>query len=136
LAATIGKLSQNLPTLSDAVADAQKEFNDATAAVQRQEREIANWGTNTTRGRQAAEALGGAQDKLAIAALELERAQNRLSQTQNAINIGRATLNGTMRQGIDLLRRDGEEAGVAAGMMGRLGDMINFAAKAKEKFNS
>lgn len=136
LAATIGKLSQNLPTLSDAVADAQKEFNDATAAVQRQEREIANWGTNTTRGRQAAEALGGAQDKLAIAALGLERAQNRLSQTQNAINIGRATLNGTMRQGIDLLRRDGEEAGVTAGMMGRLGDMINFAAKAKEKYNS
>lgn len=136
LAATISKLSQNLPTLSDAVADAQKEFNDATAAVQRQEREVANWGTNTTRGRQAAEALGGAQDKLAIAALELERAQNRLSQTQNAINIGRATLNGTMRQGIDLLRRDGEEAGVAAGMMSNLGDMINFAAKAKEKFNS
>ncbi|EAM4002505.1 hypothetical protein D9A47_10665 [Salmonella enterica] len=136
LAATIGKLSQNLPTLSDAVADAQKEFNDATAAVQRQEREIANWGTNTTRGRQAAEALGGAQDKLAIATLDLERAQNRLSQTQNAINIGRATLNGTMRQGIDLLRRDGEEAGITAGMMGKLGDMINFAAKAKEKFNS
>ncbi|EBB9923271.1 tape measure protein [Salmonella enterica] len=136
LAATIGKLSQNIPTLSDAVADAQKEFNDATSAVQRQEREIANWGTNTTRGRQAAEALGGAQDKLAIATLDLERAQNRLSQTQNAINIGRATLNGTMRQGIDLLRRDGEEAGVTAGMMGKLGDMINFAAKAKEKFNS
>ncbi|HGV4072128.1 TPA: tape measure protein [Enterobacter kobei] len=136
LAATIGKLSQNLPTLSDAVSDAQKEFNDATAAVQRQEREIANWGTNTTRGRQAAEALGGAQDKLAVATLELERAQNRLSQTQSAINIGRATLNGTMRQGIDLLRRDGEEASVTAGMMGKLGDMINFASKAKDKFNS
>lgn len=136
LAATIGKLSQNIPTLSEAVADAQKEFNDATAAVQRQEREIANWGTNTTRGRQAAEALGGAQDKLAVATLEFERAQNRLSQTQNAINIGRATLNGTMRQGIDLLRRDGEEASVTAGIMGKLGDMINFAAKAKEKFNA
>ncbi|MBJ9826201.1 tape measure protein [Citrobacter koseri] len=136
LAATIGKLSQNLPTLSDAVSDAQKEFNDATAAVQRQEREIANWGTNTTRGRQAAEALGGAQDKLAIATLELERAQNRLSQTQNAINIGHATLNGTMRQGLPLLQREGEEASITAGMMGKLGDMINFAAKAKEKFNS
>lgn len=136
LAATIGKLSQSLPELSDAVSDAQKEFNDATSAVQRQQREIANWGTNTTRGRQAAEALGGAQDNLAIATLELEKAQNRLSQTQNAINIGRATLNGTMKQGIDLLRRDGQEAGIAAGMMGRLGDMINFAAKAKDKFNS
>lgn len=136
LAATIGKLSQSLPELSDAVSDAQKEFNDATSAVQRQQREIANWGTNTTRGRQAAEALGGAQDNLAIATLELEKAQNRLSQTQNAINIGRATLNGTMKQGIDLLRRDGQEAGVAAGMMGKLGDMINFVAKAKDKFNS
>lgn len=136
LAATIGKLSQSLPELSDAVSDAQKEFNDATSAVQRQQREIANWGTNTTRGRQAAEALGGAQDNLAIATLELEKAQNRLSQTQNAINIGRATLNGTMKQGIDLLRRDGQEAGIAAGMMSKLGDMINFASKAKEKFNS
>lgn len=135
LAATIGKLSQSLPELSDAVSDAQKEFNDATSAVQRQQREIANWGTNTTRGRQAAEALGGAQDNLAIATLELEKAQNRLSQTQNAINIGRATLNGTMKQGIDLLRRDGQEAGIAAGMMSKLGDMINFAAKAKDKFN-
>lgn len=136
LAATIGKLSQSLPELSDAVSDAQKELNDATSAVQRQQREIANWGTNTTRGRQAAEALGGAQDNLAIATLELEKAQNRLSQTQNAINIGRATLNGTMKQGIDLLRRDGQEAGIAAGMMSKLGDMINFAAKAKDKFNS
>ncbi|MGK9173400.1 tape measure protein [Yokenella regensburgei] len=136
LSASIAKMSQSLPELSDAVADAKKEFNDATYAVQFQQKEINNWGTNTTRGKQAAEALGGVQDKLAIATLNLERAQNRLSQTQNAINIGRATLNGTMKQGIDLLRRDGEQAGVAAGMMSKLGDMINFATKAKDKFNS
>lgn len=135
LAATIGKLSQNLPTLSDAVAEAQKKFNDASYAVSNYNREIERYG-NTKRGREATEALAGAQDRLSIATLDLERAQNRLSQTQNAINIGRATLNGTMRQGIDLLRRDGQEAGVAAGMMGKLGDMINFAAKAKEKYNS
>lgn len=136
LSASIAKMSQSLPELSDAVAEAKKEFNDATYAVQFQQKEINNWGTNTTRGRQAAEALGGAQDKLSIATLNLERAQNRLSQTQNAINIGRATLNGTMKQGIDLLRRDGEQAGVAAGMMSQLGNMINFAARAKDKFNS
>ncbi|MDV0558201.1 tape measure protein [Citrobacter portucalensis] len=135
LAATIGKLSQNLPTLSDAVAEAQKKFNDASYAVSNYNREIERYG-NTKRGREATEALAGAQDRLSIATLDLERAQNRLSQTQSAINIGRATLNGTMRQGIDLLRRDGEEAGITAGMMGKLGDMINFAAKAKEKYNS
>ncbi|MBJ8875277.1 tape measure protein [Citrobacter koseri] len=135
LAATIGKLSQNLPTLSDAVAEARKEFNDAEYAVKNYNREIGRYG-NTTRGREAAEALSGAQNRLAIATFELEKAQNRLSQTQNAINIGQATLNGTMRQGLPLLQREGEEAGITAGMMGKLGDMINFAAKAKEKFNS
>mgnify|MGYP003365925689 CR=1 FL=1 len=135
LAATIGKLGEKLPELSDAVADAKKSYDAAAYAVSNYNREISNYG-NTTRGRQAAEALSGAQDRLSIATFELEKAQNRLSQTQNAINIGRATLNGTMRQGIDLLRRDGEEASVTAGMMGKLGDMINFAAKAKEKFNS
>ncbi|ENC5739521.1 tape measure protein [Salmonella enterica] len=135
LAATIGKLSQNLPTLSDAVAEAQKKFNDASYAVSNYNREIERYG-NTKRGREATEALAGAQDRLSIATLDLERAQNRLSQTQNAINIGHATLNGTMRQGLPLLQREGEEAGITAGMMGKLGDMINFAAKAKEKFNS
>lgn len=135
LASTIGKLSQNLPELSDAVSDAQKEFNDAEYAVKNYNREIGRYG-NTTRGREAAEALSGAQNRLAIATFELEKAQNRLSQTQNAINIGQATLNGTMRQGLPLLQREGEEASITAGMMGKLGDMINFAAKAKEKFNS
>lgn len=135
LAATISKLGEKLPELSDAVADAKKSYDDAAYAVKNYNNEISNYG-NTTRGRQAAEALSGAQDRLAIATFELEKVQNRLSQTQSAINIGRATLNGTMKQGIDLLRKDGQEAGIAAGMMSKLGDMINFAAKAKEKFNS
>lgn len=136
LAATIGKLSENLPELSDAVADAKKDFDSATASVRLQQREIEKYGTNTTRGRQAAEALGGAQDRLAVATYNLEEAQRRYDQTQSAINIGRATLNGTMRQGIDLLRRDGQEVGVVAGMMNQLGNAINFSTRAKEKFNS
>lgn len=136
LAATIGKLSENLPELSDAVADAKKDFDSATASVRNQQREIEKYGTNTTRGRQAAEALGGAQDRLAVATYNLEEAQRRYDQTQSAINIGRATLNGTMRQGIDLLRRDGQEVGVVAGMMNQLGNAINFSTRAKEKFNS
>lgn len=136
LASTIGKLGENIPELSDAVADAQQEFNKATAAVKFQQKELDNWGEGTRRGRQAAEALGGAQDRLAIAAYNLERAENRYSQTLSAINIGRSTLNGTMQQGIDLLRRDGQEAGVAAGMMNQLGKAMNFAAGAKEKFNA
>ncbi|UTJ46578.1 tape measure protein [Atlantibacter subterranea] len=136
LAATLGKLSGNLPELSDAVSDAQKAFDKATASVQFHQREIERYGTNTTRGRQAAEALGGAQDRLAIATGNLDEASRRYSQTLSAINIGRAMLSGEFRQGIDLLRRDGQEAGIAAGMMKQLGEMTNFAAKAKQNFNS
>jgi len=136
LAATLGKLSGNLPELSDAVSDAQKAFDKATASVQFHQREIEKYGTNTTRGRQAAEALGGAQDRLAIATGNLDEASRRYSQTLSSINIGRAMLSGEFRQGIDLLRRDGQEAGIAAGMMKQLGEMTNFAAKAKQNFNS
>ncbi|WP_312330359.1 tape measure protein [Atlantibacter hermannii] len=136
LAASIAKLNQSIPELNGAVDEAQKKFDSVTAAVARQRKEIANWGTNTTRGRQAVTALGIEQDRLAIASGDLEKAQTRLSQTLSAINIGRATLNGTMRQGIDLLRRDGQETGIAAGMMKQLGEMTNFAAKAKQNFNS
>lgn len=136
LAATLGKLNGNLPELSDAVSDAQKTFDKATASVQFHQREIEKYGTNTTRGRQAAEALGGAQDRLAIATENLDEASRRYSQTLSAINIGRAMLSGEFRQGIELLRRDGQEAGIAAGMMKQLGEMTNFAAKAKQNFNS
>ena len=136
LAATLGKLSGNLPELSDAVSDAQKAFDKATASVQFHQREIEKYGTNTTRGRQAAEALGGAQDRLAIATGNLDEASRRYSQTLSALNIGRAMLSGEFRQGIDLLRRDGQEAGIAAGMMKQLGEMTNFAAKAKQNFNA
>ena len=136
LAATLGKLSGNLPELSDAISDAQKTFDKATASVQFHQREIEKYGTNTTRGRQAAEALGGAQDRLAIATENLDEASRRYSQTLSAINIGRAMLSGEFRQGIELLRRDGQEAGIAAGMMKQLGEMTNFAAKAKQSFNS
>ncbi|WP_312973361.1 tape measure protein [Atlantibacter sp.] len=136
LAATLGKLSGNLPELSDAVSEAQKAFDKATASVQFHQKEIEKYGTSTTRGRQAADALGGAQDRLAIATGNLDEASRRYSQTLSAINIGRAMLSGEFRQGIDLLRRDGQEAGIAAGMMKQLGEMTNFAAKAKQNFNS
>ncbi|MDU1953466.1 MAG: tape measure protein [Atlantibacter hermannii] len=136
LAASIAKLSQNLPELSDAVKEAQSSFDKAAASVRFNEKEIEKYGRTGTRGAQAVKGLEFAQNNLAIATDELNQAQQRYSQTLSAINIGRATLNGTMRQGIDLLRRDGQEAGIAAGMMKQLGEMTNFAAKAKQNFNS
>ncbi|HHH1753670.1 TPA: tape measure protein [Yersinia enterocolitica] len=136
LGAEIAKLNSSMPILNKSLAVAQEAYDNAAYSVSNYTKVIKDYGLNTTTGRQAAEALTGAQDRLAIAANELSIAQNRVDKTQNAVNIGRAALNGTLLEGIDLLRRDGQEAGVAAGMMNKLGQAINVASGAKERFNS
>lgn len=136
IAANIGKLRGAIPELTSAVNDAQKEFDEATYHIRDLQKEVDNWGTGTKRGRQAAEALTGAMDEQAEAAFNLDNAQKQLSQTQSAIGLLQAQMNGQLEQGIDLLRRDGEAAGVAEGMIKKFGDAINFATRAKEKFNS
>lgn len=136
LSSELSKLSMSLPSLQESLSDARKEFDNANYAVAKQTKTIKDYGLNTKFGRQASEALAIAQDRLNIAASNLADAQGRVNQTQGALNIGRAILNGTLKEGIDLLRRDGQEAGVAATMMNQLGQAINFAAGEKEKFNS
>lgn len=73
---------------------------------------------------------------LAIQAGKVDEAETKLSRTTSSLGLLRAQANGQFREGIDLLRRDGQEAGVVAGLMNNLGDAINFASRAKEKFNS
>ncbi|CUZ61380.1 tape measure protein [Serratia nevei] len=136
IAASIAKLRGAIPELTGAVKDASDEYDKASKRVANLQREVEQWGTGTTRGRQAAEALTGAVDNQSIAFAELERAQRNLSQTQSAVGIASAQLNGTFEQGIGLLSRHGEQAGFAAGMMNQLGRQLNFAAGAQEKFNA
>lgn len=136
LSATIAKLRSAIPDLNSVLADAQAEYDKTSARVANLTKEVDNWGLGTKRGRQANEALTGAIDAQSTAAAALEKAQRNLSQTQNAVGIAQANLNGNMAQGIDLLKRNGEEAGVAAGMMNQLGKAIGFAAGQKEKFNA
>ena len=136
LSATIAKLRSAIPELNSVLADAQAEYDKTSARVANLTKEVDNWGLGTKRGRQANEALTGAIDAQSTAAAALEKAQRNLSQTQNAVGIAQANLNGNMAQGIDLLKRNSEEAGVAAGMMNQLGKAIGFAAGQKEKFNA
>ncbi|HDV5197585.1 tail length tape-measure protein 1 [Salmonella phage Pu29] len=136
LSAEIAKLRGTIPQLTEDVAEAQDAFNKATGRVKNYQREIDNWGESTKRGRQAAQAMQGALDDQAVAAANLESAQNRLSRVQSTIGIAQAQVNGQFKQGIDLLKRHGEETGVVAGMMNQLGNSLNFAAKAQQNFNS
>ncbi|MEG5350801.1 hypothetical protein UXP67_20710, partial [Enterobacter hormaechei] len=80
--------------------------------------------------------LADVNRNLAVQADKVEQAENKLSRTTSSLGLLRAQANGQFREGIDLLRRDGEEAGTVAGIMNNLGNAINFAAKAKDKFNS
>lgn len=136
VAASIAKLRQNIPELTNAVDEAQQKFESASRRVANLQREIEKYGTSTTRGRQASAVLTGALDEQAISADNLERAQNRLSRVNSAVYIGQVQLTGGMKQGIDLLKRNGDEASVTAGMMNKLGEAINFASRAKTSFNS
>lgn len=136
LGTNISKLRAALPELNDAVKEAQDEFKSASDHVKDLQKEVNNWGTSTTRGKQAADALTGALDEQADAAIKLEGAQNQLSQTQEAIGMLQAQMNGQMQHGIELLKRNGDSAGVAAGLYRQFGEALNVATKAQEKFNA
>lgn len=134
--ASIARMRESLVSLNDSLDDAQKKYDNATYRVRDLRKEIDNWGTGTTRGRQASEALSSAMDNQSIAAEALEKAQRRLSQTQSAIGLGQAQLTTGLKTGIDLLSRESSAAGDAAGMMNNFAQSINLAATAKDKFNS
>lgn len=131
MASAIAKTEQSILDQQDAIADLRAEYE----RLEKKKTFIEQ--AEQMRGSAAvAEDLAEANRNLAIQADKVEKAENKLSRTTSSLGLLRAQANGQFREGIDLLRRDGEEASVTAGMMGKLGDMINFAAKAKEKYNS
>lgn len=136
IAASIAKLRSAIPELTDVVDDASDAYEKASKRVVNLQRELDNWGTGTKRGRQAAMALESAIDNQSIAFAELEKAQRNLSQTQSAVGIASAQMNGTFEQGIGLLVRHSEQSGIAAGMMNQLGKQIKYATGEQERFNA
>lgn len=131
IAAAIAKTEQSILDQQDAIASLRAEYEQLEQKKTFIEQAAQIRGTAAV-----ADDLAEANRNLAVQADKVEQAENKLSRTTSSLGLLRAQANGQFREGIDLLRRDGEEAGVAAGMMGKLGDMINFAARAKENFNS
>ncbi|EBC1039810.1 tape measure protein [Salmonella enterica subsp. enterica serovar Enteritidis] len=131
IASAIAKTEQSIIDQQDAIASLRAEYEQLEQKKNFIEQAAQIRGTAAV-----ADDLAEANRNLAVQADKVEQAENKLSRTTSSLGLLRAQANGQFREGIDLLRRDGEEAGVAAGMMGKLGDMINFAAKAKEKYNS
>lgn len=137
IAEEIGKAGEKIPELTEAVAEAQKKHDDLTYAVNKNQKAIRDYGKSSTIGKEATAALAINLDRQAIAAGELDRAQQRLSQTQNMIRMGRAQLNGELLKGAELLT---VEAGTVLPNAGAAwksyGLDIENATRAKQKFNA
>lgn len=131
LAANIAKAEQSMIDQREAISDLTREYDELA-----QRKTFIEQAAQIRGAAAVAEDYANINRDLAIQAGKVDAAENRLSQTVSSVGILRAQLNGTLLQGIDLLSRDGEAAGVAAGMMSNLGKMLNFANAEKEKFNS
>ncbi|MFT1618220.1 tape measure protein [Enterobacter kobei] len=131
IAATIAKTEQSILDQQDAIASLRAEYDQLE-----QKKTFIEQAAQIRGAAAVAGDLADVNRNLAVQADKVEQAENKLSRTTSSLGLLRAQANGQFREGIDLLRRDGEEAGIVAGIMNNLGNAINFAAKAKDKFNS
>ncbi|MDM3290153.1 tape measure protein [Citrobacter sp. Ce105] len=131
IAAAIAKTEQSILDQQDAIASLRAEYDQLE-----QKKTFIEQAAQIRGAAAVADDLADVNRNLAVQADKVEQAENKLSRTTSSLGLLRAQANGQFREGIDLLRRDGEEAGTVAGIMNKLGDAINFAAKAKDKFNS
>lgn len=131
ISAAIAKTEQSIIDQRDAIADLRNEYEQLEQKKTFIEQAAQIRGATAVAG----DLLEVNRD-LAIQAGKVDEAETKLSRTTSSLGLLRAQANGQFREGIDLLRRDGQEAGVVAGLMNNLGDAINFASRAKEKFNS
>lgn len=131
IAAAIAKTEQSIIDQQDAIGDLRAEYDRLE-----QKKTFIEQAAQIRGAAAVADDLAEANRNLAIQAGKVEEAENKLSRTTSSLGLLRAQANGQLREGIDLLRRDGQEAGAVAGIMNNLGNAINFAARAKENFNS
>lgn len=131
LAAEIAKAETSIINQKDAIVDLQAEMDNL-----QQKKAFIEQAANIRGAEAVAEDYASVQRDIDIQAGKVDAAETKLSQTISKTGILRAQLNGTLQSGIELLKRDGEEAGIAAGMMNHLGNSLDFASRAKDKFNS
>lgn len=113
-----------------------KNYDKATRAIERNRRQIYHWGEDSVFGKRAAEELNISLNNQAIALKDLSDAQDSKSRAVNAANVLSAQLNGTLKEGVGILKLEQVEVGVAAGMMAHFTNSINVATQAKTAFNS
>ncbi|MGL4000033.1 tape measure protein [Pantoea eucalypti] len=136
LAAEIDSASKSIRAQADALKDNQSTIEANELQQERLRRTLGSLQEGSLLYKVALSELADAQSEHTQLLAQNETAQNKLSQTVSKTGILRAQMNGQFAQGIDLLKRDGDAAGVSSGLMNQFGKAIDFASRAKEKFNS
>lgn len=136
LAAEIDNASKSISAQADALKDNQSTIEANELQQARLRRTLSSLQEGSLLYKVTLSQLTEAQSEHTQLLAQNETAQNKLSQTVSKTGILRAQMNGAFVQGIDLLKRDGEAAGVASALMNQFGSAIDLASKAKEKFNS
>ena len=136
LAAEIDKATKSINVQSGEVKNSEARLADLTARLENAKAAVAGLSQSNLLYSDAVSKVNQLESEHIQLTAQVESEQTKLSQTVSKAGILRAQLNGTLVQGIDLLKRDGHEASVSAGLFNQLGNALDIASKAKDKFNS
>lgn len=136
LAAEIDKATKSINVQSGEVKNSEARLADLTARLENAKAAVSGLSQGNLFYSDAISKVNQLESENIQLTAQVESEQSKLSQTVSKAGILRAQLNGTLVQGIDLLKRDGHEASVSAGLFNQLGNALDIASKAKDKFNS
>lgn len=129
LAAEIDKATKSINVQSGEVKNSEARLADLTVRLENAKAAVAGLAQNNLLYSDAVSKLNQLESEHVQLTAQVESEQSKLSQTVSKAGILRAQLNGTLVQGIDLLKRDGHEASVSAGLFNQLGNALDIASK-------
>lgn len=129
------KLKEALPELKNEVLNTTVAMKQVAEKVRELEADLALAKVGTSKYESITKQLADAQDKLAIATDVATKASNNYSRTKNTISFIQADLNGELKEGIDLLKRETSVIPTAAKGWASYGFSIERATKAKQAFS-
>lgn len=136
LSGTIADLNTSLRAQQDRLSELSAAHQENINGLYNAQQAMKNSTAGSWAYQSASKAVSEWQDKVAQSARDTDDAETKLSKTKSALGMAQAQLSGQLKEGVELLAKDAENAGVAAGMMSHLGKMIDVASAAKENFNS
>lgn len=133
--AEMAELRKALPELNNELLNAVIAHSKAIGAVKDLESQVAKATPGTSKYTSLTNQLTSAQDDLAIATNNAQKATNDYSRAKSTISLIQADLNGTLKQGAELLQREASMLPNAAAGWNSYGFSIERATKAKAAFS-